>query len=116
MPEISILIVEDEWLVAEEHRTMVEDAGFAVVGPVASVKQALNLIETEYVSAAILDIGLNGETSDPLVPHLQQRNIPFVFVSGYAPADIPATLRVHPVLAKPVVVSILIEAIRDILE
>ncbi|MEI9405698.1 response regulator [Mesorhizobium argentiipisi] len=115
MAEFRVLVVEDEWLVAEEHRYVLEEAGFGIVGPVPSVKLAIKLIETEAISAAVLDIGLNGETSAPLVPHLQHRKIPFVFVSGYTPSDVPEMLRAYPFLAKPVVATALVSALNKML-
>ncbi len=41
-----ILIVEDEWLIAEDHAASLREAGYVVVGPVPSVKQALQAMET----------------------------------------------------------------------
>ncbi|MER9003577.1 MULTISPECIES: response regulator [unclassified Mesorhizobium] len=110
-----ILIVEDEWLVAEEHRAILEEAGFAIAGPVPSVARAKKLIEGEVISAAVLDIGLGGETSAALVPLLAHRGIPFVFVSGYTASDIPQDLRHHKMLSKPVWAAALVEAVRNML-
>ncbi|MER9207380.1 response regulator [Mesorhizobium sp. M0771] len=110
-----ILVVEDEWLVAEEHRAILEEAGFAIAGPVPSVARAKKLIESEVISAAVLDIGLGGETSAALVPLLAQRGIPFVFVSGYTASDIPQDLRHHKMLSKPVWAAALFEAVRNML-
>lgn len=115
MTESRILIVEDEWLVAEEHRTILEEAGFAIVGPVPSVARAKKLIESEAISAAVLDIGLGGETSAALVPLLAERGIPFVFVSGYTASDVPEDLRHHKMLSKPVWAPTLVEAVRSML-
>ncbi|MER8433646.1 response regulator [Mesorhizobium caraganae] len=115
MTEPRILIVEDEWLVAEEHRTILEEAGFAIVGPAPSVPRAKKLIENEAISAAVLDIGLGGETSAALIPLLVERGIPFVFVSGYTASDVPEDLRHHKMLSKPVWAAALVEAVRNML-
>lgn len=115
MTEFRILIVEDEWLVAEEHRTILEDAGFAIVGPVPSVARARKLIDSEAISAAVLDIGLGGETSAALVPLLLERGIPFVFATGYTASDVPEELRRHKMLSKPVWGPTLIQAVRNML-
>ena len=116
MTRLGILVVEDEWLVAEEHRSVLEDAGYDIVGPVPSVRRAIPLIENEPIAAAILDIGLNGETSAALVPYLVERDIPFIFVSGYTPSDVPASLRNHQILPKPIIASALILAVRKMLD
>jgi DNA-binding NarL/FixJ family response regulator len=110
-----VLIVEDEWFVAEEHRTVLEEAGYHVVGPAPSVLRAATLIETELIQAAVLDFGLQGETSAALVPMLQSRKIPFVFASGYAPSDLPEQMRTHRILSKPVAPAVLIKAVRTML-
>jgi len=115
LTEYRILIVEDEWLVAEEHRTILEDAGFSIVGPVPTIARAKKLIDSETISAAVLDIGLSGETSAALVPILTGRGIRFVFVSGYTPADVPEDLRHHKLLSKPVWAPTLVEAVRAML-
>lgn len=115
MSRPGILIVEDEWLVAEEHRTVLEEAGFIVIGPAPSVGQAIRLIECAPILAAIVDIGLNGESSAALIPYLQTRGIPFVFASGHAQADIRDSLRGHQILAKPILAKVLIETVRTLL-
>jgi DNA-binding NarL/FixJ family response regulator len=51
-----ILIVEDEPFIALELKDSVEDAGGKVVGPVGSAEAALELLETDVVAAAILDV------------------------------------------------------------
>ena len=116
MARVGILVVEDEWLVAEEHRLVLEEAGYDVVGPAPSVRLAGRLIESQPVAAAVLDIGLNGETSAPLVPYLQERNIPFIFVSGYVSADVPASLINHQILAKPIIATALVAAVGKMLD
>ena len=88
-----LLIVEDEWLVAEDHASVLRDAGYAIIGPAPSVLVALRLIESEALDVAILDIGLNGETSYPVADRLIQKAVPFIFVTGYSPRDLQARLR-----------------------
>jgi DNA-binding NtrC family response regulator len=111
-----ILIVEDEWLIAEMHRAALEDAGYQVVGPAPSVSRAMRLIESETIGAAVLDIGLNGETSVALIPCLVERDIPFIFASGYAPSDVPLALQAYSILSKPVPAPTLVEAVRSMLD
>jgi DNA-binding NarL/FixJ family response regulator len=54
----AILIVEDEPLIALELKASVEDAGGKVVDPVGSAEAALELLQTDVVAAAILDVQL----------------------------------------------------------
>ncbi len=58
---MNILVVEDEALVALLVRKVVEEAGHACLGPVASVGEACALIDSCHVDAALLDIWLNND-------------------------------------------------------
>jgi hypothetical protein len=61
-----------------------------VVGPVASVNGALDLIaETERLDGAVLDVNLQGEMAYPIADALVARGVPFVFATGYDEASIP---------------------------
>ncbi|MFC3231134.1 PAS domain S-box protein [Marinibaculum pumilum] len=101
-PGRRVLVVEDEALVAFELAGALEQAGFAVVGPVARVDQALALIETPGCDCAVLDINLGSEMADPVAARLTACGLPFVTVSGYAPSQQPAAFRGAPFLPKPV--------------
>jgi CheY-like chemotaxis protein len=96
-----ILIVEDEALVA----MLVEDAllevGCRIVGPAATVAEALALLEREMPEAAVLDLNLSGETSAPVADALVRQGVPFLVASGYGVAGLPPAHRGVPVLAKP---------------
>lgn len=55
---LSVLVAEDQPFIALDLALAVEDAGGIVVGPVASSKEALALLATEIIEAAILDVNL----------------------------------------------------------
>lgn len=79
-----ILIVEDEYLLAQDLQLELEHAGAVVVGPEASVAAALARIDEEaHIDAAILDVNLGGEWAFGVAETLRARQIPFVFASGY---------------------------------
>jgi response regulator RpfG family c-di-GMP phosphodiesterase len=78
-----VLVVEDEFLIAAALCDMLEDAAAVVVGPASTVAEALRLIGEHPVDAALLDMNLNGQWSDPIAEDLQQRRVPFVFTTGY---------------------------------
>jgi DNA-binding NarL/FixJ family response regulator len=65
-----VLIVEDEALVALDVARQLTEAGLTIVGPAVSVASALKLIEQGGCDAAVLDINLGRETSDPVVQEL----------------------------------------------
>ncbi len=78
-----ILIVEDEFFVAMDLAEILEAEGFAVLGPVASVAQALELLRHEKPDAAILDVVLRGgERVTPVARVLAAMDVPFVLASA----------------------------------
>ncbi|TPK76104.1 response regulator [Mesorhizobium sp. B2-4-12] len=116
MTQLRILIVEDEWLIAEDHAAMLRAAGHLVVGPAASVKAAIDCMEGEEFDAALLDVQLSGEVSYGLADTLREKVIPFAFVTGYSPSEMPARFAGVQVLQKPVVPAVLIAAIMTLFD
>jgi PAS domain S-box-containing protein len=79
-----VLVVEDESIVAMEFETTLRRLGYHVVGPVATLREALRLIETEArIDAAVLDVNLAGSPSYPAAERLAERGVPIVFATGY---------------------------------
>lgn len=97
-----ILVVEDEPLVALELTHCLRDAGFAVMGPARSVGQAMQLLESGGCDAAVLDINLGEETSEPIARELIRLGKPFFTVSGYAADQRPDVFACAPAFSKPV--------------
>jgi DNA-binding NtrC family response regulator len=79
----SVLIVEDEPLIALDIKTAFEAAG-AHVRSAASLTVAKSLVERDGLSAAVIDLGLGDGDADALCARLSERHIPFVVHSGYA--------------------------------
>ncbi len=96
-----VLVVEDEALVAMLVEDALLDAGASVIGPAATVAEALALLERETPEAAVLDLNLAGETSTPVADALAARGVPFVVATGYGADGLPAGHAEVPVLAKP---------------
>lgn len=111
-----ILIVEDEALLALDLAQRLEQAGFDIIGPTASVAGALGLIEREGCDAAVLDVHLGRETSEPVASHLKQRGTPFVTVTGYSDEQRPASFAGSRLLSKPVRSDVLIAELDRCLE
>lgn len=78
-----ILIVEDEFIVANDLSLMLEKAGYQVCGIAPSVVKALELIAAKEPSWVLLDIFLQGnETGIDLAAQLTKMNIPFIYISA----------------------------------
>jgi DNA-binding response OmpR family regulator len=114
LPEKCVLITEDEFLLAMWLRQVLEEEGYAVVGPATSVEEAVQLIEKAKPNGAILDINLKGEMVYPAAKELMERGIPFVFATGYSTLDVPTTFRSIPRLEKPVTPEILVRALKEV--
>jgi two-component SAPR family response regulator len=97
-----VLVLEDEWIIAEQIETALEEAGYEVVGPVGRMDAALALLKGQAVDAAVLDINVHGDRSFRAAVKLAQAEIPFVFLSGYAETALPAELSDRPLMQKPV--------------
>jgi CheY-like chemotaxis protein len=96
-----VLVVEDEALVAMLVEDALLDAGAEVMGPVATVAEALLLLKGQLPEAAVLDLNLAGETSTPVADELARRGVPFVVATGYGADGLPPGHANVPVLAKP---------------
>ncbi len=111
-----VLVVEDEMLLALDLEEGLRRAGSDVVGPAGSLRQALELAETEMVDAAILDVNLGGEAVFPLAHLLGQRGIPYLFATAYSGMDeiYPPDVRSVPRLSKPYTIQQALGTLRQI--
>ncbi|MBA2934173.1 response regulator [Sphingomonas sp. CGMCC 1.13654] len=97
-----ILIVEDNFLLAETVADVLENAGARIVGPFLDMVEALErLTELTAIDGAILDIGLGDQESYPLAEALQTTNIPFMFLTGLEREDLPKQFARTPHMLKP---------------
>lgn len=83
----SVFIAEDEPFIAFDLAATIEDAGGVVVGPAASVKEALALLENHPVDAAILDVNLSDRDVSPVAELLIARGVPIIFHTGLGLPD-----------------------------
>ncbi len=107
-----VLVVEDEIFVALDVAATVEDANGTVVGPVGTVRQAIDLISRQPVDAAILDVNLADGDLEPILDRLKSQNI-FVVIhtGGGLPAHLAARYPEVPVFQKPVPPYVLTRAL-----
>lgn len=113
---LSVLIVEDDFNVAEALRAVLVAAGCRVVGPASTVAEACRLVKKEQLDVAILDIALSpGTTSEPVARALLSRGCPFIFVTGFSSVDmLSEELRGQRVLVKPIDADELCAAVRAV--
>lgn len=98
----TVLVVEEEALLAMDLADLLERQGCSVFGPAASVAQARALID-QSTDAAVLDLNLRDEPSVPVAQALSDRGVPFVVISGYVESNSSVQALLHaPRLVKPV--------------
>lgn len=78
----NVLVVEDDEYVSVMVVNMLEDLGHTVIGPAATVKDALEKIASEDFDLALLDLGLGNENSFPVARKLREQKIPYAFATG----------------------------------
>jgi CheY-like chemotaxis protein len=108
----TVLVVEDESLVAMLLETILEDMGCTPVGPASTVEEGLALAaDAGQLDAALLDVNVAGRQVFPIAEALKARGVPFVFSTGYGEGGLPDAWRGHATVQKPFTES----AIRDAL-
>ena len=97
-----VLVVEDEFFLADDLAQAVAQLGAEVIGPVPTRKEALALLAAAgKVDLAVLDINLEDEAVFPVADVLAEQGVPFLFATGYDQASIPARYQHVPRWEKP---------------
>lgn len=111
-----LLVVEDDYFIASDLASWLEGFGVDVVGPAASVNEALQLLDRNDppLDGAILDVNLGVERVFPVAGALRSQAVPFLFLTGYESAAIPEEYRAAPKLDKPVNKTQLLRTIETI--
>lgn len=81
---ISVLVVEDEAVLAIDLQQTLEEEGYRVLGPVGRVDRALSLLEHETPDVAVLDLNLQGHPATAVAERLRALGVPFVVASADA--------------------------------
>lgn len=97
------LLVEDNFVVSLDTQKVLKTIGFRSIETASTAEDALAKLQKFTPNFAILDVNLgNGHTSLPVARLLRERNIPFVFVTGYGEsAPLPSDYQDVPILKKP---------------
>jgi CheY-like chemotaxis protein len=97
-----VLLVEDETLIAMDLEAALRQRGCEVVGPAATVAEAIQAAAGERrLDGAVLDVNLGDEQVFPVADALAERGVPFVFLTGYEREILPARHRGRPAAVKP---------------
>ena len=107
----SVLVIEDEALIAMLIDDLLRDAGAITLGPVSTVTDALMLLRSIKPNAAVLDMNLFGLSAAPVADALAAGGVPFVIATGYSLGDVLNAHPAVPLLTKPFDPSELIAAL-----
>jgi chemotaxis family two-component system sensor kinase Cph1 len=96
-----ILVVEDSHLNAKLIAEILQLAGWQVVGPIGHLTEAMEVAASHQFEAAVLDVRLGREAVYPVAEVLNERRIPFAFLTGYDAEALPRPFCEQPRLGKP---------------
>src|SRR5262245_16795699 len=109
------MIVQDEAVISALIEMIVGEAGCSIVGPVATLERALEVIEDEEIDAALLDVRVNGRDVYAVADALSTRGIPMIFISGYSRPQLPPRYGHWPYIAKPFTPDTILLGLNDVI-
>jgi len=79
-----VLIVEDEYFLADDMRSALRALGADIAGPAGDIDDALRILhDGGVIDGAVLDVNIRKQMIYPVARELQARGVPIVFTSGY---------------------------------
>ena len=107
---LSVLVVEDEFLILLDLESILENAG-AEVTTATSLAEAFDLLAARY-DVAVLDVRLPDGEVYPVARQLDDLEVPLVFHSGHAHGDeLAEAFPTAVALAKPARERLLLSAV-----
>ena len=101
LKDTTVLVVEDEELIASVIEEMLLDLGCRQVLIAGSIKAALEVLAQHRPDVAMLDVNLGGDSGFRLAQALADAGIPFAFASGYGRAGLTPEWASRPMIQKP---------------
>lgn len=97
----SVLILEDEPILAFALEDMLIDLGFEPIHIATTIEEAFVRLSDTTPGAAVLDVNIRGVRSYGVAEALVVRRVPFVFATGYGDAEHPEAFKTVSTLTKP---------------
>ena len=107
-----VLVVEDEYILADDLKKELEIHGAKVVGPIGNLGAAQDQVSRDNFDVAVIDIKLGNKLAWSIADKLIRGNIPFAFVTGYGAGTIPERFQHIMRWEKPCDMSKLTEDVR----
>lgn len=85
---ISILIVEDDLLIAQDLNELLEEVGYKEIFKARNYDQALGILQSQHIDLVLLDIHLNdAKTGIMLAGEINLHyHLPFIYITSYSDA------------------------------
>lgn len=96
-----IVVVEDDYLLANDICRELRELGATVLGPAPTPFYATQLIGRRKIDAAVLDVRLHGTTVFDVADLLKSQGVPILFATAYDRKALPARFREASLLEKP---------------
>jgi DNA-binding response OmpR family regulator len=111
---LRVLVVEDDYFIADEMCTALRDGGAEVVGPSPDLEHGLDMVKSERIDCAVLDINLHGNLAFDLASELRTRGTPSIFATGYDQSVLPGAFSDCVRLEKPINLGELLRAVQSV--
>ncbi|MCR5876901.1 response regulator [Phenylobacterium sp. J426] len=111
---VEVLVLEDDYYLADDARRTLENAGARVIGPFYDPDHAVQAAEARKPTCALVDINLGDGLSFVAAERLQAGGVPIIFVTGYDAEMIPPALQDAPRLQKPIEPHAVLQAVRTV--
>lgn len=99
---VRVLVVEDNYFIAQDLAAELTLFGAHVVGPVPTAEAAEALVAKGGLDLVLLDIDLAGIPSYPLADRLGREGIPYSFLTGFDRSTVPSAYDGIEFVQKPV--------------
>lgn len=111
---LRVLVVEDDYFIADEICTTLRNGGAEVLGPSPDIEHGLEMVRNERLDCAVLDINLHGNLAFNLADELRRRGTPSIFATGYDHSVLPGAFRDSVRLEKPVNLDELLRTVQSV--
>ncbi|MFL6737272.1 MAG: response regulator [Sphingomonas sp.] len=98
---VRVLVVEDEYYIADDLRRELTASGARVVGPVSTIAKAQEALDRAEFDCVLLDLNLHGDSAVPIADRLLQQGKSFAIATGYGSSGVPERLKAMPRIEKP---------------
>ena len=109
-----VMVVEDDKMISMTLEIALESKQYRVLGPVATLAEAHELLDASNPDFALIDYRLAAATTESLLASLNARHVPTCVLTGMHPDELPAIYSDCTVLQKPFRLNALLDALKQV--